>query len=76
MTDLLSSCNPVMATPKTHPQFLIESGRERDERLLADRTSFSVDSDAWEEIVAAMDQPVKVRPELAKLFSRPRPVWP
>lgn len=54
-------------------QFLVESGRERAERLLADRTSFSVDSDAWQEIVAAMDQPAKARPELSRLFSRPRP---
>jgi uncharacterized protein (DUF1778 family) len=54
-------------------QFLVESGRERAERLLADRTSFSVDSDAWQEVVAVMDHPAKARPELAKLFSRPRP---
>jgi len=54
-------------------QFLVEGGRERAERLLADRTTFSVDSDAWQEIVAAMDRPAKAHPELAKLFSRPRP---
>lgn len=54
-------------------QFLVESGRERAERLLADRTSFSVDSDAWQEVVAVMDQPAKARPELSRLFSRPRP---
>lgn len=54
-------------------QFLVESGRERAERLLADRTSFRVGPEAWREIVAAMDQPAKARPELAKLFSRPRP---
>jgi uncharacterized protein (DUF1778 family) len=54
-------------------QFLVESGRERAERLLADRTSFQVDADAWKELVAAMDRPAQVRPELAKLFSRTRP---
>lgn len=54
-------------------QFLVESGRERAERLLADRTSFSVDSGAWQEIAAAMDQPARARPELSELFSRPRP---
>lgn len=54
-------------------QFLVESGRERAERILADRTSFSVDSEGWREIVAAMDRPAKARPELARLFSRPRP---
>jgi uncharacterized protein (DUF1778 family) len=54
-------------------QFLVESGRERAERLLADRTSFPVGPEAWQEIVTAMDQPAKARPELAKLFSRTRP---
>lgn len=54
-------------------QFLVESGRERAERLFADRISFRVDADAWQEIVAAMDQPAKARPELSRLFSRSRP---
>lgn len=54
-------------------QFLVESGRERAERLLADRIGFRVDSEAWQEIVAAMDRPAKARPQLAELFSRPRP---
>jgi uncharacterized protein (DUF1778 family) len=54
-------------------QFLVESGRERAERLLADRTSFQVSAEAWQEIVAAMDRPAQARPELVKLFSRPRP---
>ena len=54
-------------------QFLVESGRERAERLLADRTSFSIDADAWQEFVAVLDRPAQVRPELARLFSRPRP---
>jgi len=54
-------------------QFLVESGRERAERLFADRTNFQVDADAWQEIVAAMDRPAKARPELSKLFSRSRP---
>ncbi len=54
-------------------QFLVESGRERAERLLADRTNFVVDADTWEEIVAVMDRPARRRPELADLFSRPRP---
>lgn len=54
-------------------QFLVESGRERAERLLADRNSFSVDSEGWRELMAALDRPARVRPELADLFSRPRP---
>jgi uncharacterized protein (DUF1778 family) len=54
-------------------QFLVESGRERAERLLADRTRFSVDSEGWRELVATMDRPAQARPELTELFSRPRP---
>jgi uncharacterized protein (DUF1778 family) len=54
-------------------QFLVEGGRERAERLLADRTSFSVDSEDWQALMAAMDRPARVRPELTELFSRPRP---
>lgn len=58
---------------ETLTQFLVESGRERADRLLADRTSFRLDSDDWQTLVAAMDRPAQARPELAKIFSRPRP---
>jgi uncharacterized protein (DUF1778 family) len=58
---------------ETLTQFLVESGRERAERLLADRTGFRVDSEQWEKLQAAMDRPAEVRPELVKLFSRARP---
>lgn len=54
-------------------QFLVESGRERAERLLADRNEFSLDSGQWEELMAALDRPARVKPEIADLFSRPRP---
>ena len=54
-------------------QFLVESGRERAERLLADRTTFHVDSEQWDELVAAMDRPAQVQPELVRLFTRARP---
>jgi len=54
-------------------QFLVESGRERAERLLADRTTFYLDESAWQEIVAALDRPAKARPGLKRLFSSPRP---
>lgn len=54
-------------------QFLVESGRERAERLLADRNSFRIDSDDWQRLMEALDRPAAVRPELVDLFSRPRP---
>jgi uncharacterized protein (DUF1778 family) len=58
---------------ETLTQFLVESGRERAERLLADRTLFQVDSAEFRALEAAMDRPAEVRPELVKLFKRARP---
>jgi uncharacterized protein (DUF1778 family) len=54
-------------------QFLIESGRERAERLLADRTTFTISQENWQEIVDALDRPARPKLELTELFSRPRP---
>ena len=54
-------------------QFLVDSGRERAERMLADRNQFVVDDQQWGAIVAAMDRPAEVRPELVELFGRARP---
>lgn len=54
-------------------EFLVESGRERAERLLADRTHFVLGDADWRAFTAALDRPAKVRPELARLFARPRP---
>ena len=54
-------------------QFLVESGREQAESLLASRTSFPVEAASWDELVEAMDRPAQDRPELVDLFSRPRP---
>lgn len=54
-------------------QFLLESGRERAERLLADRTHFVLDAAQWEELEEALDRPAQVKPELVALFTRPRP---
>jgi uncharacterized protein (DUF1778 family) len=54
-------------------EFLVESGRERAERLLADRTHFALSDANWHAFNAALDRPDRVRPELARLFARPRP---
>ncbi|MGE5283003.1 MAG: type II toxin-antitoxin system HicB family antitoxin [Chloroflexota bacterium] len=52
---------------------LFDSLHEGIALYLADRTSFQVDTEAWQEIVAVLDRPAQARPELVKLFSRPRP---
>ena len=54
-------------------EFLVESGRERAARVLADRTHFVLSPREWDAFVAALDEPGKPRPELVELFRRPRP---
>jgi len=58
---------------ETVSEFLLESARERAQRLLADRTEFTLDAARWEAFTAALDRPAEVRPELVELFSRSRP---
>ncbi len=53
--------------------FLIAGGRERAERLLADRTRFVLTEQQWVEFNAALDRPARVRPEVVALLRRPRP---
>jgi uncharacterized protein (DUF1778 family) len=58
---------------ETLSEFLIESGRERAERLVADRTRFILDDAAWRAFNAALDRPAESKPELRELFARTRP---
>jgi uncharacterized protein (DUF1778 family) len=58
---------------ETLSEFLIESGRERAERLVADRTRFVLDEVAWTAFNQALDRPAEVKPELRELFARSRP---
>ncbi len=54
-------------------EFLLASERERPERLLADRTRFVICEKRWADFNAALESPAQAKPELAELFSRPRP---
>jgi uncharacterized protein (DUF1778 family) len=54
-------------------EFLVEGGRERAERLLADRTRFVLSPAQWRKFTAALDRAPRGIPELAELFRRPRP---
>ena len=58
---------------ETLTQFLVAGGRERAERVLADRTRFQLSSEDWDELVTVMDRDAKPNPRLARLFSRPTP---
>jgi uncharacterized protein (DUF1778 family) len=54
-------------------EFLVESGRERAEMVLADRTQFSLGQDAWKAFNAALDRDAEVKPAVLELMRRPRP---
>ena len=54
-------------------EFLIESGRDRAERLVADRTRFVLDEGSWAAFNDALDRPAEVKPKVRELFARSRP---
>jgi uncharacterized protein (DUF1778 family) len=54
-------------------EFLVESGRERAQRVLADRTRFVLSQVQWRKFIAALDRAPREIPELVELFRRPRP---
>ena len=54
-------------------EFLVESGRERAETILADRTQFTLDERAWKAFAEALDRPAEVKPAVVDLMRRPRP---
>jgi uncharacterized protein (DUF1778 family) len=54
-------------------EFLVTSGRARAEMILADRTEFVVDDDAWDRFAAALDRPAEVKPAVVELMRRSRP---
>lgn len=54
-------------------EFIVESGRERAQRLMADRTNFVLDEERWRQFTAALDRPANANPKLAQLLTRARP---
>jgi uncharacterized protein (DUF1778 family) len=58
---------------ETLSEFMVESGRERAERLLADRTSFALSASEWKAFTTALDRPAEVNVAVRALFTRPRP---
>lgn len=54
-------------------EFLVEGGRERAARLLADRTRFVLSEEDWAAFSGALDRPAEADPALVELFRRPRP---
>jgi uncharacterized protein (DUF1778 family) len=65
--------NAAAATHESLSEFLVESGRERAERVLADRTRFVLSAPQWRAFTAALDRPAREVPAVVELFRRPRP---
>ena len=61
------------AAQESLSEFLVESGRERAERVLADRTRFVLPVAQWRAFTAALDRPAREVPEVVELFRRPHP---
>jgi uncharacterized protein (DUF1778 family) len=61
------------AAEESLSQFLVESGRERAERVLADRTRFVLSPAEWRAFTAALDRPAREIPQVVELFRRSRP---
>jgi uncharacterized protein (DUF1778 family) len=54
-------------------EFLVESGRERAEMVLADRAQFVLGQDVWEAFGAALDRDAEAKPAVVELLRRARP---
>ena len=54
-------------------EFLVESGRTRAEMILADRTRFALDANAWKSFNEALNRPAQVKPAVVEIIQRPRP---
>jgi uncharacterized protein (DUF1778 family) len=61
------------ATHESLSEFLVESGRERAERVLADRTRFVLSASEWRVFTTALDCPGREIPAVVDLFRRDRP---
>jgi uncharacterized protein (DUF1778 family) len=54
-------------------EFLVASGRQRAEMILADRTQFVLEPAAWKAFTAALDRPTEVKPAVVGLLRHRRP---
>ncbi len=52
-------------------EFLLENGLQAARDTLADRRLFMLDDEQWQAFQAALDRPVRVKPQLEKLLTDP-----
>jgi uncharacterized protein (DUF1778 family) len=53
--------------------FVLQAAVNEAERVLADRTRFELDPEAWDRFNEMLDRPVQDKPGLAKLFGDAQP---
>jgi len=59
------------ATDRSLTEFVVEAATVEAERVLADRTQFSLGESEWKRFSELLDRPPQENPGLAKLFARP-----
>ncbi|MCP9485542.1 MAG: DUF1778 domain-containing protein [Gaiellaceae bacterium MAG52_C11] len=59
------------ATDRSLTEFVVEAATVEAERVLADRTRFSLDESQWKRFSELLDRPPQENLDLAKLFARP-----
>lgn len=56
---------------RTLTDFVVDAATLEAQRLLADRTRFALDSEAWDRFVASLDRPPRDNPALRRLLAQP-----
>lgn len=59
------------AAHKNVSEFLLEAGIVAANQTLADRLRFELSPEKWDAFQEALDRPVKAKPNLKKLLSKP-----
>jgi uncharacterized protein (DUF1778 family) len=59
------------ASNRSVSEFVLESALARADEALADRRSFGLNADQWEEFLAALDAPPRPLPRLERLLKEP-----
>lgn len=59
------------ATDRSLTEFVVEAATIEAERVLADRTQFSLAESQWQRFAELLERPPQENPGLAKLFARP-----
>lgn len=61
------------AADESLSEFIVMGGRDRARNLLADRTSFALDEQAWRAFNEELDRPPRMNDGIERLLARERP---